>query len=63
MAQRFRASAVVAENPGVVPRPHMVAHSHLELQLQGSDALFCPPRHSTHKVHRLTCSQIAIPIK
>lgn len=34
---------VLAEDPGLISRIHEVAHNHLKLRFQGSNALFCIP--------------------
>ena len=34
MAQLWKALVAFAENPGLIPSTHMVAHNHLELQFQ-----------------------------
>ena len=36
MAQQVRALTVLAEDSSSVPSTHMVAHSHLQLQYQGT---------------------------
>ena len=42
MAQWLRAMAALAKELGLIPSMPMVAHNHLQLQSQGSSALFWP---------------------
>jgi hypothetical protein len=35
LVQRLRALAALAEDPGLIPSTHMVAHNHFKLYFQG----------------------------
>ena len=43
MAQQLRVFAALPENLGTIPKTHMVAYDHLELQLQRIQRFWVPP--------------------